>query len=407
MKMILIKIGILNVFRNKRRSFLTSLAIGVGLMSLILADGLMLGMKNYMVNSVTEDFLGHGQIHNKAFRNTNKTKFILENLEDLKTEIGSSTELKTASFRAISPALIASAEGSNQIGLFGIEPEVEKKVSRLAKFIIAGTYLDNDPRSILIGHKLAKKLNVEVGGKIVITLSTLKGDSISQELLKVAGIFAFGSRDFDNQMAFINLKKMQTILQCSNCVHEVAIKFKNLNELETHFPNYKKRFSKGENVFESWRDLVPALDSAFKLNDISIFFLVILLGILVGAGIINTLYMSLFERKFEFGVLLAIGTRKKLLFQIVMIESLALAIGSIILGSILTLIFGTFLAVKGIDYGGISFVGVALREPIYFVFNPKAFFFFSSGLIVFTMMISVYPVYRLLQIKPSEALKLN
>jgi ABC-type antimicrobial peptide transport system permease subunit len=84
-----------------------------------------------------------------------------------------------------------------------------------------------------------------------------------------------------------------------------------------------------------------------------------------------------------------------------------LAIGSIILGSILTLIFGTFLAVKGIDYGGISFVGVALREPIYFVFNPKAFFIFSGGLIVFTMMISVYPVFRLLQIKPSEALKLN
>lgn len=399
-----LKIGILNVFRNKRRSFLTGLAIGIGLMSLILADGLMVGMRNYMVNSVTEDFLGHGQIHHREFRNTNKNKFVIE---ELKKEDFFRPELIGVSFRVISPALIASPEGSNQVNLFGINPADEKNVSRLAKFIIKGSYLDKDARSIIIGDRLAKRLNVGIGDKVVATVSTLKGENISQELLRVGGIFSFGSRDFDNQMAFILTEKLHSMLQCNDCFHEVALKLKNLNELGIHLRDYKENFSKKGNIFETWRELVPALDSAFKLNDISLILMVILLGILVGAGIINTTYMSLFERKFEFGVLMAVGTRKSVLFTIVMIESITLAILSIIIGSLLTLVFGYMLAVYGVDYGGVSLAGVTLREPIYFVFNPKSFLIFSAGLLVFTVIASIYPVLRLLQISPGNALKQN
>ena len=74
MNLIFIKLGIRNVLRNKRRSFLTSLAIGVGLMALIISDGFILGMKNYMIRSVTDDYLGHGQIHHQKFLKTNKIK---------------------------------------------------------------------------------------------------------------------------------------------------------------------------------------------------------------------------------------------------------------------------------------------------------------------------------------------
>jgi ABC-type lipoprotein release transport system permease subunit len=406
MNLVYVKIGILNVFRNKRRSFLTALAIGVGLMSLILAHGFILGMENYMINTITEDFLGHAQIHNKEFRNTNKTKYLIQNIGDLEKELKEDKNLKVASFRAISPALIASPEGSNQIILYGINPDSEKISSRLSKQIINGDYLDNDEKSIIIGSRLAKKLNVEVGSKVVLTLSSLKGENLAQELFRIKGIFSFSSRDFDNQFAFINLGKMQNMLECGNCIHEIGLKFENLGDLNLHFLNYKEKYSKHSNVFESWRELVPTLDSALKLNDFSMAFMIVLLGVLVGAAIVNTLFMSLFERKYEFGVLLAIGTRRSVLFAIVMFESIALAIGSIIIGSLLTGIFGGYLAIKGIDYGGVSFASVSLREPIYFVFTLKPFLLFSGGLIIFTMIISVYPVLKLLQIYPSKSLKI-
>jgi ABC-type lipoprotein release transport system permease subunit len=406
MNLVYVKIGILNVFRNKRRSFLTALVIGVGLMSLILAHGFILGMENYMIHTITEDFLGHAQIHNQEFRNTNKTKFVIENFKDLENNLNTDKNLRVASFRTISPALIASPEGSNQIALFGINPESEKISSRLFTHIIEGEYLDLDKKSIIIGTRLAKKLSVEVGSKVIVTLSSIKGENLSQELFRVKGIFSFSSREFDNQMAFINLNMMQTMLGCENCIHEISLKFDNLNDLNLHFLDYKKKYTKNSTVFENWRELVPNLDSALKLNDISMAFMIILLGVLVGADIVNTLFMALFERKYEFGVLLAIGTRRSTLFAIVMYESITLAIGSILIGSILTAIFGGYLATKGIDYGGISFSGVSLREPIYFVFALKPFLLFSGGLIIFTMIISIYPVLKLLQVYPSKALKI-
>jgi len=134
--------------------------------------------------------------------------------------------------------------------------------------------------------------------------------------------------------------------------------------------------------------------------------MIILLGVLVGAAIVNTLFMSLFERKYEFGVLLAIGTRRSTLFSIVMFESITLAIGSILIGTLLTGIFGGYLAIKGIDYGGVSFASVSLREPIYFVFALEPLLLFSGGLIIFTMIISIYPVLKLLQVFPAKALKI-
>ncbi len=398
--------GILNVFRSKRRSFLTALVIGVGLMSLVLAEGLMRGMEDYMINSITEDFLGHAQIHNKEFRTTNNSKFIIDDFKKLENKIINEKNLKAYSPRVISSALIASAEGSNQINLIGINPESEKLISRISQKMIKGDYLDKDQRSIIIGNRLAKKLNVGIGEKLVVTLSTLKGDNLSQELFRVKGIFSFSSRDFDNQFAFINLDKMQKMLGCQECVHEISVKFKNLSDLNIHFTKYKNEFSNNNSILESWRELVPSIDSALKLNDISLFLMILLLAVLVGAAVVNTMFMSIFERKFEFGVLLAIGTRRSILFAILMYESITLSILSIILGSILTLIFGSYLGIHGVDYGGVSFASVSLREPIYFVFEAKSFLFFSMGLILFTMFVTIYPVVQLLRIYPSKALKI-
>jgi ABC-type lipoprotein release transport system permease subunit len=407
MNLMLIKLGVRNVLRNKRRTFLTSLAIGVGLMQLIVGDGFMLGMKQYMIRSVTDDYLGHAQFHHKKFLTTNKIKYVLSQSAELESELSSDERIKVYGPRTHTPALIASAQGSSQVFLVGIDPKKEADLSRIKTFISQGAYLeDKDQSHILIGRKLAEKLKVEVGDKLVLTLSPIGGKELSQELFRIRGIYSFGSNTFDNQMAFIHLKRSRKMLGCKNCVHEIAVKFKELDKLSHLFAEFKKRYSHQERLFEDWKQLLPALDSALAMFDFSMYFLVIFLAILVGTTIVNTLYMALYERKFEFGVLAAIGTRKKVLFGVIIVESITLAVGSIFVGSILTFIFGGILAYWGIDYGGVTFASVPLREPIYMVFTLKQFILYPAGLILFTVLISIYPIWQLLRIPPSKSLKL-
>jgi len=407
MDMILIKLSIRNVFRNKRRTFLTSLAIGIGLMQLIVGDGFMLGMKEYMIRSVTDDYLGHGQIHNKKYLKTNKIKYVINNPREIEKDLSTNNKLEGYSPRAISPALIASAQGSDQVSLVGITPEKESTLSRIKVFTYKGEYLgDKDKSYILIGKKLADKLKVDVGDKLVVTLSPIGGGDLSQELFRIKGIFSYGSNAFDNHMAFINIDKSRSMLGCKDCVHEFALKFKEIDKLPILFNEFQNKYPKDDALFENWKELIPDLHSALEMFDFSMAFLAIFLAILVGATIINTLYMALYERKFEFGVLQAIGTRKRILFTIVIVESIALAIGSIIVGSILTFIFGGMLAYWGVDYGGVTFASVPLREPIYMIFTFKQFLIYPAGLIIFTVLISFYPIWQILKIPPSKSLKI-
>ena len=64
------KLGIRNIWRNKRRSLLSGLAMGIGLAALIFIDGFFLGLFGNMVSNVTDSYLGHGQIHHKEFLQT-------------------------------------------------------------------------------------------------------------------------------------------------------------------------------------------------------------------------------------------------------------------------------------------------------------------------------------------------
>ncbi len=117
---------------------------------------------------------------------------------------------------------------------------------------------------------------------------------------------------------------------------------------------------------------------------------IILFGI-VAFGIINTLFMSLYERLFEFGVLRAVGTRPSGVRKLIVFEAGALSILSIIIGSILGFII-TFIVTKtGIDYRGIEFAGTTFHELIYPVIHFQQFIIYPAALFLFTLFIGLYP----------------
>jgi ABC-type antimicrobial peptide transport system permease subunit len=117
---------------------------------------------------------------------------------------------------------------------------------------------------------------------------------------------------------------------------------------------------------------------------------VVLFGVVV-FGIINTLFMSLYERMFEFGVLRAIGTRPFGMARLILFEAGALAVLGIILGTVfgfcITLIFATI----GIDYTGIEMMGITMQELIYPEMRIQPFIFYSIWIFVFTIIAGLYP----------------
>jgi len=401
-----IKLAWRNVLRNKRRTILAGTAIGIGLAALIFTDAFIIGMEQNMVRSATSSFLGEGQIHQAGFRETLEVDKTINNLEQVKSNLKKESIVKGFTLRTMAFGMITSAANVNSISLVGINPDAEKNLSQIDDAIIKGKYLsENEPNSIVIGKKLAENLEVDLEDRVVVTVAQARTGDLSQEMFRISGIYYFNTPDMDSGMAFIPLEKSQEMLGIGNNAHEIAIKFTDIKYGQDKELPFWSKYSQYGNETLGWIKIFPELEIMFKFTQFSIYVTAIILFGVVAFGIINTLFMSLYERMFEFGVLRAIGTGPFRMAQLILLEAGSLAIISIICGSILGFIITYIVMKTGIDYRGIEMVGVTIRDLIYPVLTLKQFVIYPFWLFLFTIITALYPALYAARISPAKAMR--
>ncbi len=392
MSWILIKLAWKNLLRHKRRSIIAAIAMGIGLAALIFADALWLGIERNMVKTATASFLGDGQIHREGFSDEQAVELTINQLDavvaSLRREgIVAHFTLRTFAFGMItSPATVAA------VNLVGVEPSTEQYLSQIDDAIIEGAYFEgSNSRDIVIGEELVERLEVGLNDRVVVTVAQAGSGDLSQEMFRVSGIYRFADEGMNSGMAFIRLGKAQQMLALGAEAHEIALKFIDSISAEDQNLLFWRTYSQGENKARSWTEVLPEVQAMFEMSKFSKYIMgVVLFGVVV-FGIVNTLFMSLYERMFEFGVLRAIGTRSFGMARLILFEAGALAVLGIILGTVfgfcVTVIFSTI----GIDYTGIEMMGITMQELIYPDIRIQPFIFYSIWIFVFTIIAGLYP----------------
>jgi len=403
---IYIKLAFRNLLRNKRRSLIAGTGIGIGLASLIFVDALMIGMERNMVETATSTFLGDGQVHREGFRDTLQADLTINRLDWVIENLKQEQIVKRFSMRTMTYGTIASPANFSAIELVGIDPASEKHISEIDEAIIQGSYFQGEgARDIVIGDRLADVLEVALGDRLVVTLAQAGTGDLSQELFRVSGIFKFNISEMDRGMAFVRLTKAQEMLGIGANVHAVVLALTDpkFGLDESNF--LWKKYSRYGNESFGWTQILPQVQTAFELSRFSTYILGLILFGIVALGIINTLFMSLYERMFEFGVLRAIGTRPFGIAQMIVYEAGALAVLSIVLGSILGFIVTYIIALVGIDFRGIEYVGVTFRRLLYPIMTIRQFIEYPLWVFIFTTLIGLYPARYAAKMLPATAMR--
>lgn len=392
MSWILIKLAWKNLLRHKRRSIIAATAMGIGLAALIFVDALWLGMEQNMVKTATASFLGDGQIHREGFSNEQAVELTINRLDavvaNLRREgIVAHFTLRTFAFGMItSPATVAA------VNLVGVEPSTERYLSQIDDAIIDGAYFEgSNPRDIVIGEELVKRLEVGLNDRVVVTMAQAGSGDFSQEMFRVSGIYRFADEGMNGGMAFIRLEKAQQMLALGTGAHEIALKFIDSTLAEDQNLLFWKTYSQGGNKARSWTEVLPEVQAMFEMSKFSKYIMGFVLFGVVVFGIVNTLFMSLYERMFEFGVLRAIGTRPFGMARLILFEAGALAVLGIILGTIFGFLVTLIFATIGIDYTGIEMMGITMQELIYPDIRIQPFIFYPIWIFVFTLIAGLYP----------------
>ncbi len=389
-----VKLAWRNIFRNKRRTYITGTAIAVGLASLIFLDAIYIGMADNMIGSATASFTGEGQIHAVDFLQTQQGEKTVAGLAGVVDGLRREDSIKSFTLRTLSQGMVTSTEGVEPVLLVGVQPKSEMAVSQVDDAITQGAFfVADDPQNVVIGSKLAEILEVGLGDRLVITVTQAESGNLSQDLFRISGIYHFNVDELDDGLAFIRLSKAQKMLGLGNSVHEIALTFKDRRISQDESNPFWSRYSKSGNEALGWTRLFPQLKSIYDLSQLGLLIVGVILFAVVSLGIINTLFMSIYERMFEFGVLRAVGTRPGGIRRLVVLEAGALALLSIAMGIVLGFGITLIISKTGLDYKGIEFAGATIRELIYPTLQIKQFILYPACVLLFTLLVGCYPAW--------------
>ena len=383
---ILIKLAWRNIFRNKRRTLIAATAIGIGLAALIFIDALMIGMTENMVRTATASFLGDAQIHREGFRDAQEVSLTIQALDEVTEGLAQEGIVEHFTQRTLAPGMITSPASVSAIILVGVHPSTEKFLSKIDDALTEGAYFEADnSRDIVIGAKLAEILEIRLRDRVVVTVAQAESGDLSQEMFRVSGIYHFAGEEMNSGMAFVQIQKAQEMLAIGNAAHEIAIKFTSIAYSQDPTLPFWEAYSEHGNEALSWTELMSQLTVILEMTKYSKYIMAVILFGVVVFGIINTLFMSLYERMFEFGVLRAVGTRPFGMARVILFEAGALAIVSIALGAVIGFLVTALLTHTGINYTGIELTGVTIQELIRPIMTVEQFIIYPVWLFIFTI----------------------
>ncbi len=403
---ILFKLAWRNLLRNKRRTIIASIAIGIGLAALIFVDALMIGMTQNMIKTATASFLGDAQIHRKGYQDEQELSLTIQELDKVTAKLAKEAIVHYFTRRTFSLGMITSPANVSAVNLIGVQPSTERYLSQIDDAITKGVYFkDNDSRDIIIGTKLAENLEIGIEDRVVVTVAQSGSGELSQEGFRVSGIFHFVDEAMNSGMAFVRIKKAQQMFAIGDNVHEIAIKFTSTAYTQERELPFWKTYSQYGNEVLSWAEILPQLKIILDMSKYSKYIMgVVLFGVVI-FGIINTLFMSLYERMFEFGVLRAVGTRPVGMARIILFEAGTLAIVSIAIGSIIGFGITALFAHLGLNYTGIEMMGVTIQEYIFPVLNIQQFILYPAAVFLFTIIAGLYPAWHVAKMTPVDAMR--
>jgi len=402
----LLKLAWRNLWRNRTRTWLSALVIAIGLVAMIFMDTMMVGMNTNMVKNATDSLMGHAQMHALGFRDEQDVKLTINDLDQALLQLEKHPDLKAHSLRIVTQSMLTSSGGEEPVLSLGVDPEEEQLLSKFDEAIIEGEYLESvSGQKLILGWKLAEKLELGLGDRLVLTAADAESGEMVQELFRLSGIFKTGEEKMDASMVLVARKTLQSMLKLEGRIHQIALRYSKLTQVGTPVNPLKKPDDSSKNELLLWTELMPSLYMISQMTDLSMAIMGTILFLIIALGITNTLLMGLYERMFEFGVIKSIGTTPWQAARIMFFEAVCLGFVSIIVGLILALFVTALFANYGIDYIGIEFSGVTFQEKIYPSYKWSRLVLYPFMSLGFTILASLYPAFKLWKMLPVEALR--
>ncbi|TDJ22514.1 MAG: ABC transporter permease [Gammaproteobacteria bacterium] len=395
-----------NLWRNRRRTWLTAGGVAFAVMLLTASVSLQSGSYATMIDTGTGLYHGHIQIQHEAYQDHPKLRTTVPDASVLVADLRRQPLVAAVAPRLSAYALVSDDERSFGAQLLGVDPDVEPRVSSIARSTTRGRFIKGGSEAF-IGEALASNLGIEVGDEII-TLGSDREGGLAALALEVVGIFETGLADLDRATLEIPIETFREAYGMGDEVHHIAIRLHQAADSDPFAAQLNQELSAGLRALH-WRELLPELEQSIELDRVSSVFFYSILALLVLFSVVNTFIMTVFERTHEFGLLIALGVRRWGIIGMLQLEALWMSLVGVTLGLVLVAPLLVWMIEFGIPMGDSAELMRQFHMPdrLYGGRNVLLMGSIPIALIIACQLAAFLPFQKVRRIIPADALRVD
>ncbi len=324
-----LKIAWRNLWRNKKRTLITVASVFFAVFLALLMRSMQLGSYDAMEENTIKNTTGYIQIHHTGYWDDKTINNIFSD-DSISASLEGIPNISLSVPRLESFALGSSGSNTKGIAVIGTDPEIESEASGLEKRVIEGRYLEKGDDGVLLVVNLAKFLKLGIGDTITLISQGYHGVTAAG-VYPIRGIISFPSTVMNNKLLYMDLAQSQYFYGAPDMLTSISIMLHNPKKLASDTTAIREMIGPDYEIME-WREMNPEVVQGIESDNISGMFMLGILYVVVGFGILGTMMMMTLERKREFGVMVSVGMQRHKLAIIVFIETLFIALIGVLAG---------------------------------------------------------------------------
>lgn len=403
----LLKIAWLNIWRNKRRTLITSTSVFFAVLLAIMFRSLTDGIYENMIHNVVSYSSGYLQIHQNGYWEERSIDNTFETDEQMVQRLMKNPNITNIMPRLETFALASYGDKTKGVLLLGINPKKEMEVNNLDEKVVCGHYFETiNDNAVAIGEGLANHLKMAVNDTLVLIGQGYHASSAAGKY-KVKAIIELGSPELNKSVVYLPLQQAQYMHGADNRLTALSIMLAKTSNLDKQKLMVEKNLDPDRFEVMAWKEMMPEMDQFIEADSAGHYIIIGILYFIISFGLFGTLLMMTYERTREFGILIAIGMKKHLLAFILLLESVMISLIGCVAG-----IIGGILLVQILTKYPIRFSGELEQvyenwgmEPIiYLSAHEKIFIVQTLIVLTLSILLAFYPGFKLMKLKPIEAI---
>lgn len=379
-------------------SIFTIIGIAIGVCVLIISLSVITGFEDVIKKKVI-DFNSHIIISAFGNRNLLDSKRVENKIQNV---VGN--DLIDIQKFITKKAVYSYKKFSDGIEVLGFE----ERDFDIKNFIVEGEKDYPEENQIIIGKKLAEKLNIKIGDRI--TLFVFRDENINNidekasiKQFFVSAIFESNFAQYDDEKCFLNYNLCKKLFKMEYFISGYNIKLNSIDKIDRYAKKLKSELNYPyfvRTIFQQYQNIFTWIELQKKPIPI----ILGLIAIVAVFNIIGTILMIILEKFSNIGILISMGTKRSDIIKIFMLQGLTLSLAGILLGNLLAFFLITL---------QINFNIITLPGEIYFLsrvpleITPTIFVIVTGVIFLFSLLSSIIPSYIASKINIIKAIRFN